>query len=157
MPITPAWFRSLWPLTEQHKSEPVYMKHTELPADAEPTWPFDSRVMAIHRLRVNVKSLAAEAKIIRREVQRCGYQYEQVLINHRRGYLRDEARYAQLALAYVRGVPRIIVENGFSRPVDEARLISKVFRFIHATNAEIESVKRWATNESIHEAEITNS
>lgn len=156
MPITPAWFRSLWPLTEQHKSESIDMKHEELPAE-EVGWPFDNRVMAIHRLRVNVKSLAAEAKIIRRETQRCGYQYEQILVNHRRGYLREEARYAQLALAYVRGVPRIIVENGASRPVDEARLVSKVFRFIHATNAEIESVRRWATNADIHEAEVTNS
>jgi len=156
MPITPAWFRSLWPLTEQHKSESIDMKHKELPAD-QAGWAFDPRVMAIHRLRVNVKSLAAEAKIIRRETQRCGYQYEQMLVNHRRGYLRDEARYAQLALAYVRGVPRIVVENGASRPVDDARLISKVFRFIQATNAEIENLKRWAVNADIHEAEVTNS
>ena len=156
MPITPAWFRSLWPLTEQHKSESVDMKHEELPAE-QAGWAFDPRVMAIHRLRVNVKSLAAEAKIIRRETQRCGYQYEQMLVNHRRGYLRDEARYAQLALAYVRGVPRIIVENGASRPVDVMRLMIKLCRFMAWTANDAANLERWATNADIHEAADTNS
>lgn len=66
------------------------------------TYPYDSKVAAIHKLRINVKSLAAEAKIIRQEAKRCGMAYEYALTLHRKGRLREEARVAHLALAYAR-------------------------------------------------------
>src|SRR5688500_5552827 len=66
---------------------------------------YEPRVAAIHRLRVNVKSLAAEARIIRQEERRAGPAYRYEMSAHRRGRLREEARYAQLALAFVRGKP----------------------------------------------------
>lgn len=66
-------------------------------------WQWDANVAAIHMLRVNVKSLAAEARIIRAEEKRCGFNYYQSMHLHRTGSLRTEARVAQLALACLRG------------------------------------------------------
>lgn len=67
------------------------------------TYTYDWKVAAIHKLRVNIKSLAAEARIIRQEAKRAGYPYSGILTEHRRGKLREEARYSHLALGYVRG------------------------------------------------------
>lgn len=72
---------------------------------------YDSKVAAIHTLRINVKSLAQEARYIRREEQRCGHAYREQLHIHRTVKVRWEARVAQLALAYVRGTSRESVEN----------------------------------------------
>lgn len=63
---------------------------------------FSWKVLAIHKLRCNVKSLAAEARLIRKEEQRASLIYSDALREHRIGVLRTEARYAQLALAFVR-------------------------------------------------------
>lgn len=63
----------------------------------------DPFVAAIHMLRVNIKSLAAEAKIIRIEEKRCGIVYESNLRQHRIGVLRSEARVTLIALALLRG------------------------------------------------------
>ena len=63
-------------------------------------------------LRVKVKSLADEAKIIRREEHRSKNWYEWYsLKQHRKGIVRREARSAQLALAFLRGVPYEKVES----------------------------------------------
>lgn len=98
----------------------------------EKTYVYDPKVSAIHRLRVNVKSLAAEAKLIRHEERRAGYQYQTELALHRRGRLRMEARYSQLALAFLRGRPYASVERGgmASGPI----LFAKVSRFYSTAN-----------------------
>lgn len=55
-------------------------------------------------LRVKVKSLADEAKIIRREESRSNSWHEWMsLKEHRRTVVRREARAAQLALGFLRG------------------------------------------------------
>lgn len=90
---------------------------------------FESRVAAIHQLRVNVKSLAAEAKIIRQEQQRAGVAYRHMLSEHRRGTLRSEARYAQLALALLRGRRYRTVESRTTDPVIPYRLVKKLAKF----------------------------
>jgi hypothetical protein len=62
-------------------------------------------------LRVKIKSLAAEAKIIRREEDRAKSWHEWLsLKEHRRTVVRSEARAAQLALAFLRGIPYEKVE-----------------------------------------------
>jgi hypothetical protein len=65
----------------------------------------------VHQLRVNVKSLAAESRIIRQEIA-LAYTPEckNALAAHRQQRVKPEARYAQLALAFVRGVPYKQVE-----------------------------------------------
>lgn len=104
---------------------------------------YDPRVIAIKRLRVNVKSLAAEARFIRREEQKSGdfLRYRMELADHRRGSLREEARYAQLALAFIRGRPHrnpdlvggVAVCGCESpkthKPVDLFRLTKKIQKF----------------------------
>jgi len=55
-------------------------------------------------LRVKVKSLAAEAKIIRREEKRMrGGALRDELALHRRGVVRSEARHTHLAYGFIRG------------------------------------------------------
>lgn len=62
-------------------------------------------------LRVKVKSLADEAKIIRREESRAKSWHEWIsLKDHRKGIVRSEARSAQLALAFIRGMSYETVE-----------------------------------------------
>lgn len=70
-------------------------------------------------LRVKLKSLAAEAKIIRQEEKRTRSlsQYE-FLRGHRIGVVRQEARCALLALAYIKGMAYRQVET----PSEEKRL-----------------------------------
>lgn len=78
---------------------------------------------------MNVKSLAAEARIIRKEEQRCGGNYRYMLYEHRVGYLRLESRLAGLALAYVKGTPYAAVEvaDKTKRP-DVISLVKKICR-----------------------------
>lgn len=89
-----------------------------------PEWQLDPRVAAIHMLRVNVKSLAAEARIIRQEEQRCGFNYYQQLHLHRVNQLRKESRIAQLALAFLRGRTYAQVEGCAKPPKDLAYSIA---------------------------------
>lgn len=93
----------------------------------KPVYAYDPKVAAIHRLRVNVKSLAAEAKIIRQEAWRCGMAYEYSLTLHRKGRLREEARYAHLALAYFRGRSYKSVEAK-AKTMDADKLMDKIHR-----------------------------
>lgn len=96
---------------------------------------YDPRVAAIHMLRVNVKSLAAEARIIRKEEARCGIQYYWMLRDHRVGRLREEARYANLAIAFMRGRAYSRVEGPTSKAVDEKRLTRKIQNFLSSVSA----------------------
>jgi len=90
---------------------------------------FDRKVLSVHRLRCNIKSLAAEARIIRGEENRCGQAYRACLSSHRRGRLRDEARYAQLVLAFLRGRKYRMVENSAKTLPDVKRLVDKAKRY----------------------------
>lgn len=68
-------------------------------------------------LRVKVKSLAAEATIIRREERRAKGDLRAGLHNHRVVIVRREARASQLALAFLRGVPITVLEgNSKTKP-----------------------------------------
>lgn len=89
---------------------------------------FSNQVLFIHKLRVNVKSLAAEARLIREEANRCGQQYASHLTEHRRGRLREESRAAQLALAFIRKRPYYTVEAVDSKPISAQRIVSKLQR-----------------------------
>lgn len=103
------------------------------------TFTYDPKIAAIHKARVNVKSLAAEARMIRREERRAGPAYRLELAAHRRGRVREEARYAQLALAFIRGMAYRNVENK-AKPVDPDRLIKKI-RGFHPSFAD--GVRKW--------------
>lgn len=85
-------------LVYSETEEPMIMSTEE-----KKIYTYDPKVAAIHRLRVNVKSLSAESRIIRKEAKRADFMYEMDLTMHRRGRLRSESRVAHLALAFVRG------------------------------------------------------
>lgn len=80
------------------------------------------KVLAIHKLRCRVKSLAAEARMFRKEEDRASLMYSESLRRHRIGALRKNARYAQLALAFVRGRPYRDIEG----ECNEGLLVSRL-------------------------------
>lgn len=102
---------------------------------------YDARIAAIHTLRVNVKSLAAESRIIRREERRADRVYRQLLASHRREWVRYQARYAQLALAFLRGRPYRQVEHKCQVPVQPKWLYDKCLRFLESVTPQ--EVAQW--------------
>jgi hypothetical protein len=102
---------------------------------------FDTRIAAIHQMRVNIKSLAAEARIIRQEESRCGLAYREMLTLHRKMSLRHEARYAQLALAFLRKRAYKTVEKSCYVPVNPLELFQKIKRKLSSVTQE--EVKNW--------------
>lgn len=64
---------------------------------------YSVKVAAIHMLRVNLLSLIAESRAIRREERRAGIIYRDMLHEHRVMKVREELRVTGLALAFVRG------------------------------------------------------
>lgn len=126
---------------------PAVVQPAEAAAEAQPAkeYKWEWKVSAIHKLRVNIKSLTAEAKLIRQEVKRCSPLYMQELTDHRRGRLRQEARLTHLALAYLRGRPYNVVENRSIKP-DPKSISSKLVRMIGRNTADIaldSSIERW--------------
>lgn len=69
---------------------------------------FDKRTM----LKVKIKSLAVEARIIRKEEQKPHNSHIRFqLIDHRKGVVRREARHALLAYGFLRGRTRLAMES----------------------------------------------
>ena len=86
---------------------------------------------AIHALRVNVKTLAVESKVIRKEMLKTSSTFvKSYLNNHRINVLRSEARHTQLALAAVRGKPYIEIEPKTTHPPDFDRVRAKARKYI---------------------------
>ncbi len=130
--------RDLWSVRNPMQWDITYAPREPEMSTVERT--YCAKVAAIHKLRVNVKSLAEEARIIRQEAKRCGREYRAVLDCHRRGRVRDEARIAQLALAYVRGMPYRRVESKAHVMPDVRRLVEKIGRNWKADSV---SVEKW--------------
>lgn len=104
---------------------------------------FDLREM----LRVKVKSLAAEAAIIRREEQRSRGTIRNQLHEHRVGLLRREARSAHLAYGFIRGRSLGEMEQPGSRRVDWPAVHRMVRRYGNA-----ESMARFSKDLPLLEA-----
>lgn len=113
-------------------------------AKTEKTYPYEKKVAAIHKLRVNIKSLASEASFIRREEKRCGIAYQWELSSHRRGRLREESRYTHLALAFVRGRTYSSVEQKAKVQVIAGKLHEKIRRHLYDVSPEM--VTKWLKN-----------
>lgn len=101
---------------------------------------FSQKVYAIHRLRVNIKSLAAESIIIRKECKRCSLEYLNEMVLHRRGRLREEARLSHLALGFIRGRPYKEIESKAKVPIDAEKLTSKINKFYKTS---VPEVRKW--------------
>lgn len=87
-------------------------------------------VAAIHKLRVNLKSLSAEIQFIRQEESRCDKVYLAELYSHRKNKVREESRYTHLALAYIRGRRYDQVEKGSRKVVNPKRLFKKLAQYL---------------------------
>ena len=59
--------------------------------------------MSLRHLKIKVKSLAAEARIIKHEERKTRGLERRELQDHRKGVVRREARHSGLALGYLRG------------------------------------------------------
>ena len=84
----------------------------------------------IKQLKVKIKSLAAESKIIRLETHRTkDIVTKNDLAIHRTGVVREEARYSQLAYAFLRGRSYASIEAKTEKELDLARVRKLVERF----------------------------
>ena len=81
-------------------------------------------------LKVKVKSLAEEAKIIRREEKRAKLLSIRIgLREHRIGIVRHEARHSHLAYGFLRGRAYLEIENKASEAPDWAKVRKMVEKF----------------------------
>jgi hypothetical protein len=83
----------------------------------------------IHRARVNIKSLAAEAVFIRQEMLVATSICKCDLHNHRVQKVRPESRLAFLAYAFLRGKTRSSCEISPKTEIDYEKLLNKIKRW----------------------------
>lgn len=83
-------------------------------------------------LKVKIKSLAAESRIIRHEEKRA-YDNDQRegLYLHRVKDVRHESRASQLAYAYLRGVPFSVVEPSSRDTYERQCVIRRAGKIVH--------------------------
>lgn len=112
----------------------------------------------LRELRVKIKSLAEEARIIRREERGCGKSRARCrlpeaaakldlarcsLREHRVGVVRRESRYSLLAYAFLRGRPfRAVEAESFVHCIDRGKLLDMAERF-GRRGVSIEQVDEW--------------
>jgi hypothetical protein len=102
--------------------------------------------LALKRAKVNIKSLAAEATIIRGVIKKTNdVTVKNDLHLHRLSKVRPEARLANLAIAFLKQKPRSVVEKT-DKPIDIKRLHSKLSVFCWLTPVKtpsIEVIQEW--------------
>ena len=92
--------------------------------------PMTWQQIKLRHLKIKIKSLAAEARIIRAMEGKASDKYcRSSLRHHRISDVREEARYSQLAYAYLRCRPYLTVEKKGSKQVNPARLAKMIDRF----------------------------
>lgn len=113
----------------------------------------DRENLAIPRARINVKSLAYEAKLIRDEVARARKAGRKTWVlddlnRHRRHELRQEARISQLALAFLRGRPYRSAERKSTTPVDFNQLVRKIHKLqLFCARSQVTDIREWLAAE----------
>lgn len=80
-------------------------------------------------LRVKIKSLAEEARIIRREEHRSTQQLRNELHNHRVGIVRYEARHAHVAYGLVKGRTVEQIEGKAKSEPDWKKIKSMIIKY----------------------------
>ena len=99
-------------------------------------------------LRVKLKSLAAEAKIIRIEEQRANkykdYATQTELHRHRIDVVRHASRHTLLAYQFLRGVPYEAVEKPNSKYVDWSNVLRMVHKY-HSHSIKLAELKDWSS------------
>lgn len=85
--------------------------------------------MRLVHLRIKIKSLASEARIIRAEARKLRGEAKKNLNDHRTGSLRRHARENQLAYGCLRGVPYEVMERSCHVRPDFAHVAALAKRF----------------------------
>ena len=83
----------------------------------------------VKMLKIKIKSLAEEARIIRTEERKSKGWIRNSLRLHRIEDVRREARHSLLAYAFLRGVPYHVVENYTETPIDWSKVQRMVSKF----------------------------
>lgn len=92
--------------------------------------PMTWQQIKLRHLKVKIKSLAAEARIIRAMEGKTSDNYcRNSLRLHRIEDVREEARHSQLAYAYLRKRPYSKAEKKGSRQVNQVKLAKLIDRF----------------------------
>lgn len=103
--------------------------------------------MSIKYLKVKIKSLAEEARIIRLEEHRAKSKKDTFLLNglkqHRIGIVRYEARHSQLAYAYLRGRQYHQVESICTTDPDWSRVEKLIKKYYGSIDSD--HFKEWRT------------
>jgi hypothetical protein len=99
--------------------------------------------MSTKFLKVKIKSLAAEARIIRHEERKSRGQLRNDLANHRKGIVRREARNTQLAYGYLRGRSYRQLEHSCHRQPDWEAVERMVKRYGRLN----QPLKEWANEQ----------
>jgi hypothetical protein len=86
---------------------------------------YDKRVY----LKVKIKSLAAEARIIRKEEKKATGRLREGLTEHRRGIVRSEARHSLLAYGFIRGKKRSDIEPSSEKEIDKAKVHAMIAKY----------------------------
>lgn len=104
--------------------------------------------MLVH-LKVKIKALAEEARIIRKEEKKWkgGTQERASLHEHRVNSLRHEARCSYLAYAFLRNVPYLTVERSSKSDPNWKRVWEMAQRF-STVRLEEDGFKTWAGNKA---------
>ncbi len=113
---------------------------------------YERNIRAKHKLRVNVKSLVCESRIIRKEIKRilktsdgtdAKARTASTLERHRKVVVRDETRHALLAMGFVKGTPYRRIEQA-TREGNEPnaeRIANKLKRMCRYTD--VSEVQEW--------------
>lgn len=101
--------------------------------------------MSIRFLKVKVKSLAAEAAIIRMEENRSRGELRSSLRFHRQYEVRREQRCSQLAYGYLRGIAHARIEPGAKTDPDWDRVRAMVKKY--GGIAALEGLTAWGLPE----------
>jgi len=87
--------------------------------------------LEIIRARINLKSLAAEAKFIRREIKKTKDNGQKNDLHlHKMNRLKPEARLANLAMGYLRGHKRSDIERSYKEDVSSVSLRNKLNKYL---------------------------
>jgi hypothetical protein len=92
-------------------------------------------------LKIKIKSLAAEANIIRFEAKKVNGEERCILNEHRKNQVRKEARHSMLAYGLLRGVPYSKMESKCNEAPDLKKINKMVLRFRILKDNRLERVR----------------
>ena len=97
----------------------------------------------VPELKIKLKSLTAEARIIREEERKTSGQKRNDLHTHRIHHVRPEARATHLAYGLLRGLTRDRVEQTFKSIPDWKRVRSMVKKYSTAVEQDMAILNHW--------------